>query len=327
MIVIPDERALNRAWCRLATGSNTGAFGRNDRRRSVRAGRAAAAIAAVSGYPGARDSNRRFPAVTGVSMPSIPLELPKKSLLPAAWDVPQEFRDRLGNKVGRQRAMVSGEQLLLVLHAAPQPNQDERVGRFFWRRADGTWLSPDFGSGTGALDRHLNEYADRLDKLEGEEEAAHSADEYFGVLDRLAPLRRSARNLHATLEEARRALPKARDLIDFRDRAYELDRRAELLYDTSQNALDFAVAKQAEAQARSANRMAVSAHRLNLLAAFFFPLATLSSVLGVNLKHTWEDVPGPGPFLGMVVVGLILGAVIAAVMTPPTDRNERTTQK
>ena len=73
-------------------------------------------------------------------------------MLPATWDVPQNFRDRLGSSVGRQRAMLSDGHLLLVLHAPPDPDQDQRKGRFFWRKPDGVWASDQMGSGPGAVD-------------------------------------------------------------------------------------------------------------------------------------------------------------------------------
>ena len=77
--------------------------------------------------------------------------------------------------------------------------------------------------------------------------------------------------------------PDDRDLISFRDRAYEIERTAELLQTETKNAFDLLMARRADEQAESSRRMAVSTHRLNLLAAFFFPVAALSGILGVNL--------------------------------------------
>jgi len=55
----------------------------------------------------------------------------EKSILPPGWQVPQEFRTRLGANVGRQRPMLADGHLLLVLHAPPKPEDQVRVGRFF----------------------------------------------------------------------------------------------------------------------------------------------------------------------------------------------------
>jgi len=85
---------------------------------------------------------------------------PLKSVLPATWEVPAEFRSRLGEKAGRQRARMAEGHLLLVLHAPPKKDEPDRKGRLFWRKPDGTWLSNELGGGSAALAKHLNEYAE-----------------------------------------------------------------------------------------------------------------------------------------------------------------------
>jgi hypothetical protein len=50
--------------------------------------------------------------------------------------------------------------------------------------------------------------------------------------------------------------------------------------------------------------------RLNLLAAFFFPIATLSAIFGANLKHGLEQVTAPAAFLAVMATGLALGALL-----------------
>lgn len=237
------------------------------------------------------------------------------TLLPPTWEVPQEFRNRLGKQVGRQRAMVADGHLLLILHQPPASEHVKRVGRYFWRKPDGSWVSSDLGHGPRALGRHLDEYAEVLEKYDKQEEEAAGAEDYFAVLEALGPVHRSVRHLHQTLQEARKAVPKARDLIDFRDRAYEIERTAELLYSETHNGLNFTMARQSEQQAKNSRRMAVSAYRLNLLAAFFFPLATLAALFGVNLEHGFENAAAPLPFLGVVVFGLILGFVLQSFVT------------
>lgn len=237
------------------------------------------------------------------------------TVLPPSWQVPQEFRDRLGKRAGRQRAMLSEGHLLLVFHRPPLPDDVRRWGRFFWRKPDGSWASSDSGSGPSALSRHLDEYAELLDKYDKQAEDAASAEDHFAVLEGLAPVHRAARHLYQTLQEARKMVAQDRDLINSRDRAYEIERTAELLYREAQNALDFAVARRAEDQAKSGRRMALSAHRLNLLAAFFFPIATLSAVFGVNMRHGLEEVPFPIPFLGMLGFGLLLGFILKSFVS------------
>jgi len=164
-----------------------------------------------------------------------------------------------------------------VLHAPPKPEDDLRVGRFFWRKPDGIWKSKERGSGIGSLNKHLDEYEDLIATLDKQEEEAKTADAYFEVLERLTPIHRAARNLHQVLQESRKMCPDYRDIIDVRDRAYAIERMADLLFSGTKNALAFAVAKRAEEQAHASQRMAAAAHRLNILAAFFFPIIDRSS--------------------------------------------------
>ncbi len=233
-----------------------------------------------------------------------------RSILPAVWEVPQEFRGRMGEKAGRQRAMLADGHLLLVLHRPPKADEDQREGRYFWRQPDGTWSSSALGGGPGAVNKQLAEYADVLEKLDRQEEAATSADEYFAVLSELTPLHRAARHVHQVLQDARKMCPQDRDLINLRDRAYDIERMADLLYDAAKHGLDFTVAKRAEEEARLARQMAVAAHRLNLLAAFFFPIATLTALFGANLKHGLEVSYSPLPFFGVLVVSVVCGGVL-----------------
>jgi hypothetical protein len=239
----------------------------------------------------------------------------ERSALPPSWDLPREFRNRLGKQAGRQRAMLCNGHLLLVLHRVPGPEEVDREARFFWRKPDGTWSSNELGSGTQALDDHLDEYADAYARCDREEEAAATNQDRFAVLDALAPIHRATRHMHQTLQEARKMVPDDRDLLIFRDRAYEIERSVELLYNEARNSLDFAVAQRAEAHAQSSYRMAVSAHRLNLLAAFFFPIATLTALFGVNMRHGLETAHPPIPFLAVLGLGLVLGGLLTSFVT------------
>lgn len=251
------------------------------------------------------DPRGRTPTACGAKMET-------KSLLPRVWDVPAVFRSRLGSKVGQQRAMFTDGHLLLVLHQPPGPDDTERQGRFLWRKPDGVWTSNDLGSSPNVVNRHLDQFSEAMAACDELEESATSAEDYFVVMDRLAPICRAARHLHQVLQEARQMVPDARELINFRDRAYEIERNAELLQTDTKNALDMLMAKKAEEQAQASHRMAVSAHRLNLLVAFFFPLATLSGILGVNLLHGFEYLTPPVPFLAFLGTGLLSGFALAA---------------
>jgi hypothetical protein len=234
------------------------------------------------------------------------------TIIPATWQIPDTIRNRLGSQVGRQRAMFHEGHLLLVLHAPPKSQDAQRQGRFFWRNPQGEWASKDLGVGIRALARHIEEYEEIIARLDREEEHATTADKYFQVLESLAPVYRAARNMHHVLQEARKLCPADPDIINMRDRAYVIERNAELLYGETKNALDFAVVKRAEEQAQSTRHMAIASHRLNMLVAFFFPIATLTAVFGVNLEHGFEHEHAPYLFLGTIAVGLVLGLMLTA---------------
>src|SRR5262245_62471553 len=238
-----------------------------------------------------------------------------KSVLPPSWEVPAQFRNRLGERVGRQRAMFDEGHLLLVLHRPPKKDEVERFPRLFWRKPDGTWQSNELGNGPAALARHVGDYAELIDKYDRQEDQAQSVSDYFGILEGVSPLTRAVKNLHSVLQEAREKLPSERDLINARDKAYELERSADLLVTDVRNALEFATAKKTEEQAAASHEMAVAAHRLNLLAAFFFPIATLSAVFDTSLSHPLEQyIPAPYAFYLVIGLGLLLGVFLAAYL-------------
>ncbi|MCA9120620.1 MAG: hypothetical protein H6822_35420 [Planctomycetaceae bacterium] len=241
-------------------------------------------------------------------------------LIPPLWKVPQVFRDRMGEQVGRQRAMIADGHLLLVLHAPPKANENQRHGRFFWRAPDGQWTSKERGTGINALNKHLEDYEELIKGLDRLEEQATTSAEYFTILEQLSPVYRAARNLHQVLQDAREKYPDARELINLRDRAYGIERTTELLLAEVKNSLDVAIAKRAEEQAASSEQMSISAHRLNVLAAFFFPIATLMAIFGANLRHGWEDTWPPIPMLIVLGIGLAMGGILTSFVTKPPRR-------
>jgi len=257
--------------------------------------------------------------------------MPSRSPLPDAWNIPQILRSRVRENVGRQRAMTAEGHLLLVLHEPPKPDELQRRGRYFWRAPDGTWQSNSMGPGITALKKHLGEYRDALEKLDRGEQRADLADDYFGLLRNIAPLHRAAHNLYNTLQQAREAVRDDADLIDCRDQAYQVHRESELLRSDIQSGLDCAVARRAEEQAQSSEKMALASHRLNVLAAIFFPIVTISSIMGMNLERGLDEAMlSQWMFWAVLVAGIICGlllklAIIDAPARPANvDRNKRT---
>ncbi|MEN6494010.1 MAG: CorA family divalent cation transporter [Thermoguttaceae bacterium] len=244
--------------------------------------------------------------------------MPSRSPLPELWKIPPVFRQRIRESIGRQRVMQADGHVLLVLHAPPKANEHERAARFFWRSPDGSWQSTS-GAGIGALQKHLAEYDGMLQKLDQMQDDAEWAKDFLEILQQIAPLRRSTRNLYETLQEAREIVSEDNDLILCRDQAYALQRRAELIESDTRSGLECAVVRRAEEQAESSQQMAVAAHRLNLLAALFFPIATIAAVFGMNLRHGLEGtVYDPWLFWLIVSGGLALGVFFKGAVCVPS---------
>lgn len=241
-----------------------------------------------------------------------------RSLLPASWDIPDVIRDRLGVKAGRQRAMLHDGHLLIVLHAPPEADHAARGGRFFWRRPDGVWTVATSGKPCHSLDVHLAEYEKIVAELDERDPAGENAIELHADITALAPLVRASRNMHAALQQARDVSADVEEMIVFRDRAYQIERMAELAYQDAQNTLGYTTALQAESQATTGHQMAVSTHRLNVLAAFFFPMVTLSAIFGVNLQSELETLATPYPFLALIAVSVAAGFLLKGFVTAPS---------
>ncbi len=235
------------------------------------------------------------------------------TLLPKTWTLPDSIRHRLGREPGPQRAMFEDGHLLLILHELPEPDQHHRRPALFWRQPDATWLSNQPGAGLASLSAHLQRFDDRLTTLENEENQAAAAAEYHQVLERLAPALRSSRGQHRALQQARDMLKSDRDLINLRDQAAGIERTAELLLQDAEFGLNFTVARQAESQAASARQMARTAHRLNLLAAFFLPLTALASVFGMDFSGGLRG--DPALFWGITAAGLGAGLLLANLLS------------
>jgi Mg2+ and Co2+ transporter CorA len=150
--------------------------------------------------------------------------------------------------------------------------------------------------------------------LEKDMESADDASDYYALLRAVAPLHRSARNLHATLQQARELVPADTDLINARDQSAEIERALDLLHTDANHGLDFTIARHAEHQAEATHQMAVAGYRLNLLAATFFPIATIGAVFGMNLPHGFEDPQYRGLFWFLLVFGLMSGVALAVVI-------------
>ncbi|MFN8659862.1 MAG: CorA family divalent cation transporter [Candidatus Obscuribacterales bacterium] len=249
--------------------------------------------------------------------------------LPDEWRIPAQIRERLGDNAGRQRAMNYEGHLLLVLHAPPGPDDRSREGRLFLRSPTGSWACNTSGNVSNVLKDHIRDFRERADKLDEDLQAASCANDYFQILQAVAPLHRTARNLHTTLQQAREMIADDREIIVARDAAGDVERALELLHLDAKNGLDYTVASRAELQSERSYEMAASAHRLNLLAAVFFPITAISSIFGMNIASGLETVPGRWLFWVVLGVGFLSGLILSRMIAQPPrlEKNPEPPQK
>lgn len=235
-------------------------------------------------------------------------------LLPHNWTVPDKFRARLGTQAGKQRVMVHEGHLLVILHAVPEAGELTRKAAFFWRPPDGAWKSSGASAkgGVVAIRAHLDQFTAVLGALEERVESAARAADYFSVLQTVAPILRTARGLHKTMQEARDARSDDVDLISLRDHAGDIERAAELVHSDAKNGLDFTIAKRAEEQAEIGAHIAASSHRLNLIAALFLPVTAVATVFSMNFLHGLETRYAPWLFWGVLVLSFLFGFMVRA---------------
>jgi Mg2+ and Co2+ transporter CorA len=210
--------------------------------------------------------------------------------LPYSWDLPESITKRFGQRsIGKQRAMIAEGHLLLVLHKVPQPGVKNRQGVFFWRKPDGQWQNSVGGSGIQSLLQHLQSYSQAEEQFTKEYEQAQTVEDYFRILEGIAPLLIATKNLHSTLQDGREGIKEDSDIIDLRDWAYEIERALNLLYENTKNALDLKIARHVEEQTKLTMASVQSGYRLNILAAIFYPLTAVSCVFGMNMVSGFEN--------------------------------------
>jgi hypothetical protein len=250
--------------------------------------------------------------------------IPNQSPIPHHWQVPAEFRERMGTHAGRQRCMVADGHILVVLHDIPDPETPERRdAKLFWRAPDGKWNASTGGPPSIApLRSHVEGFVDAASRLETLGDEAASADDWFALVYASSPMLRSARNMHRALQEARDAAKLDRALIAARDLAGDAERALELVHDHAKEGLEYTIAKQAEQQGKDGQHMLEAAHRLNMIAAIFLPVTAVATLLGMNLKHGLEEFPAPWTFWITLALTFFLGLWIKASMPRPPARGD-----
>lgn len=226
--------------------------------------------------------------------------------LPKEWKLPPEIKKRLGIRTGRQRSMAAEGHLLLIVHRVPDMKGSKRRGIFYWRDPGGTWKSSVSSDGLLSLHRLVEDYARTAEKLEDRLDVQAEADELHEILQIATPMTRASRNLHRALQTAREAIDDP-EIINLRDLAGEAERTFELTHQEAIIRLQFLLAEKAEKQAEEAAKLNRAGYRLNLLAAFFLPVAAISSIFGMNLPTGFETTIAPASFWIVAGASLFCG--------------------
>jgi hypothetical protein len=236
-------------------------------------------------------------------------------IIPPTWNLPETIRVRLGQTTyGRQRAIVEEGHVLLVLHKPPGPDDRAREGVLFWRNPAGDWQCNRGGPGPGGLKRHVQSYAELEAKLTQDYETSTATTVLFDLQETLTPLVRASRSMHAALQTAREAIKQDAFIIEMRDLAYEVERNMDLLIEDVRNAIHQAAAREAEAQAQASREALAASHRLNVLAALFFPLTATASIFGMSFSRGMDE-HIPGMFWAICAGGLVLGFALKGWVT------------
>ena len=242
-----------------------------------------------------------------------------KTILPKAWDIPQIFRSRMGQDVGRQRLMSEEGHYLVVLHELPTPgDKGLRTPALFWINDSGEWRSMPQSGGRGALKQLVQDYHDTIMALEAKLTkvvCVDTAEEVHEIIDQAAPLCRATRNLAIVIQELRSALSSDREVLMMRDTAVAAELSAELLLADAKSTLDFVAAKNAMIQAKQSKKAALEAQKLNRLAALFFPLVTLASLFGMNPP---SEVLTHGGVYVVLVLAMIMGVILWSILSKKT---------
>ncbi|MDE0835329.1 MAG: hypothetical protein OSA84_03140 [Akkermansiaceae bacterium] len=207
----------------------------------------------------------------------------EKLILPEHYELEREILEQLSDRPGHQRCVVGHDELLLVLHEVPKARVPERKALFFWRRMDGRWIQPG-GPGLDEVGELFERYANVIDANEELLEKSESAQDLFRILRQAGPLARSLRNGVAALDQALVQEHEDKEVRNYRDRAKELERAAELLQVEVRETMLFWQAEAAEEHAKSSARLGNILFKLNLVTGFFLPLVALGGLFGMNVN-------------------------------------------
>jgi len=241
------------------------------------------------------------------------------TVIPKSWSIPEIFRARMGNDVGRQRLMSEEGHLLVVLREIPTlESKGSRSPVLFWVNEAREWKSMPRSGGRSALKQFIQDYQEKISELElsmAEAEGDDTPEDVHAVIDIAAPIQRAVRGLARVMQDLRVALNNDREVLIMRDTAVALESATDLLIADAKSTLDFLAAKNAMVQAKESAKAAKEAQKLNRLAALFFPLVTLASIFGMNPPS--EVLGSNGSFM-VIVIGLLMGGLLWIILSKKT---------
>ena len=232
-----------------------------------------------------------------------------------SWELPLAIERRLGPKsYGRQRVIAEDGHVLIILHGVLAKDQEFPEEYVFLHAPDGRCKATVSQRVKKQLRQLLAQFDAAYDVIEEQYKAAVTASELFASLDLVSPIKRTATHLYETLQAARKAIDESL-FIELRDEAYMISRAYDLLHEEIKSSLDYRIAKNTEKQAKQAAEALKAQNRLNILAAFTFPLISLATIFGMNLISGLEEM-SPVIFWAVFVVGAIVGLILKAWVVP-----------
>jgi len=237
------------------------------------------------------------------------------SLLPKQWPIPEIFRERLGSSPGKQRIMSEEDHYLIILHQVPTAkDRGLRKAALFWINNHGEWKSTPESGGVTGLTKHLDSYLEQVRMLENQLESASGSQAphiLHEIHDHATPLFRAARHLLSIMQELRDTFPDSREILLNRDTAITIERSAELLLADAKSSLEFLAVQNSIQQAQEAHKATLEANRLNRLAALFFPVITIASILSIEAPQ--QALNDPLTYF-ILIIGLLLGIMLLKIL-------------
>lgn len=226
------------------------------------------------------------------------------------WQLPPEIESRLSDdSYGPQRAIQEADHLLLVLHRPPNEEDLHREHILFLLTPEQKLFCNGQQEGIPQLDRLIADYRARWEELENRYKLDSGPDELFDLIEAVTPLKRSSANMANAMQRARELSKDYRYFIGIRDAAMDVSRAFEILLADLRAALDFRIAQKAEQQYIRSEEIAAAQHKLNVLAAFTFPVMAFATLLGMNLRHGFEK-QSPFIFWGVLLAGVLIGVFV-----------------